>query len=332
MRQPSIRQFCVAVTLLAAGYMPAAGNAAEFAWINDAERGTADLTFGEHFAVRYQFAFDTSTPERLHETYKVYHHVFGPGAKTLITKGPGGHYTHHRGLYVGWNKTQFEGGQADFWHCTNGAHQRHVEFLEQKADADQGTMTSVIHWNDAQGNPVIVETRTVSVRTIATDVAPKFGWQIDWSSRLESRRGEITLDGDRQHAGFQFRAANEVADKNSARFIRPAGFPEQEEAYEVSDATDPNKHINLGWFAMSYEVDGKPYCVGYFEDPSMPKPSRFSERPYGRFGAFFATKVKPDVPLTLHYRIVATTESRPAREVWQRRYDAFLNDLKAAAK
>jgi hypothetical protein len=322
----------LAATFLATWLLATGAHAAEFAWSTDAEKGTADLKFGDHVALRYHFAYDPSTPERLHDTYKVFHHVFGPGTDVPITKGPGGHYTHHRGLYVGWNKTKFDGGQADFWHCTNGAHQRHVEFVEQRAYADRGTMTALIHWNDSDGKPVIVESRTVVVRTLPTDFPPNFGWQIDWSARLESRRGEITLDGDRQHAGFQFRAANVVAEKNSARFLRPAGFPDQPQAFEVSDATDPDKHVDLGWFVMTYDVDDKPYSVGYFEDPALPKPSRYSERPYGRFGAFFATTLTPDRPLTLRYRVVVTTEPAASRDVWQQRYDAFVQDLKSAPR
>src|SRR5262249_33101933 len=127
-------------------------------------------------------------------------------------------------------------------------------------------------------------------------------------------------------------AANAVAEKNSATYLRPANFPEQPNAFEVADATDPDKHIDLGWLAMTYEIDGKSYTVGYFEDPSVPKPSRYSERPYGRFGAFFKTKLKPDAPLPMKYRVIVTTEAKPTRDVWQKRYDAFVQDLKAAGK
>lgn len=313
-----------------AGLFGTTATAAEFAWQTSNEQGTADLKYGDQPVLRYMFAYDTSTPERLTATFKVFHHVFGPGTDTLITNGPSGQYPHHRGLYVGWNKTSWDGGNADFWHCSLGAHQRHVEFVKQAADAEHGMMTAIIHWNAADGKPVIVETRTVDVRPFQEAAAG--GWQIDWISRLESRRGEITLDGDRQHAGFQFRAANEVAEKNSATYIRPASFPDQPAAFEVDDRTDPNQHVNLGWLAMKYEIDGKPYTVGYLEDPSLPKPSRYSERPYGRFGAFFQTKLKPDAPLTLRYRVIATTEADSTREQWQKRYDAFLADRKTAAK
>jgi len=293
-----------------------------FHWKNDEQAGTADLYIGDQPVIRYMYAYDTSTETRAHETYKVYHHVYGPGSKTIITKGPHGKYTHHRGLYVGWNKTGFEGTSLDFWHCTKGAHLRHVKFVDMSADADHGSMTAEIHWNDAAGKPVIVEWRTVSVSKEATTG----GWQIDWSTKLESRRGDITLDGDRQHAGFQFRADQPVADSNGGTFLRPAAFPQGEAAIQVGDKGDPPAHINLGWFSLSYELDKQRYTVEYFDNPNLPKPSLFSERPYGRFGTFFKTTLKPDTPLEMKYRVIVE-KGKPSVADVQSRYDAFLKSL-----
>lgn len=304
----------------------AAGEKGEFRWVDDPEKGTADLMFGEAPVLRYMYAFDTSSPDRAQETYKVYHHVFGPGTGRIITKGPGGKYTHHRGLFVGFNKTQFDGRSLDFWHCRGGAHLRHVEFLEQAGGPERGTMTAVIHWNDPDGEPVVTETRTVSVSSVDSTSEPGYAWQIDWSTTLESNRGEIVLDGDRQHAGFQFRAHNAVAESNGARYIRPEGFPQQEAAFQVGKG---DKHIDLGWFAMTYELDNRRYTIEYFDNPSLPKPSRFSERPYGRFGTFFRTTLKPDQPLTMRYRVRVSTGDPPPRDDIQQRYESFLRELKS---
>ena len=190
------------------------------------------------------------------------------------------------------------------------------------ADAEHGSMTAEIHWNDADGKPVIVEWRTVSVREEpGTD-----GWQIDWSTKLESRRGAITLDGDRQHAGFQFRADQPVADSNGGTYLRPATFPQGEAAIQVGDKGDPPAHINLGWFALSYELNKQRYTVEYFDNPNLPKPSLFSERPYGRFGTFFKTTLKADTPLEMQYRVIVG-RGKPSVSDVQSRYDAFLKSL-----
>lgn len=313
----------------------ARGDDARFSWKVDEKAGTADLVCGDQPVIRYMFAYDTSSLERIHEAYKIFHHVFGPGTKTLITKGAGGHFPHHRGLYAAWNKTSYEGGSADFWHCGINLKavgpfdsQRHIKIVSQSADGKQGSMTSEIHWIDKKDQLIVVETRTISVSKYATDSAPGYGWQIDWSTKLDSRKGVITLDGDRQHAGFQFRAAQEVADKNSARYVRPSGFPEDPKAFEVDDRKDPNGHINLGWLAMTYEVDGQRFTAEYFEDPSLPKPSRYSERPYGRFGAFFQTKIEPEKPLVMKYRVNVSAGATPSREAIQKRFDGFAGGQK----
>ena len=295
----------------------------EFHWNTDEEAGTTDLLLGDQPVLRYMHAYDTSTPERLHETYKVFHHVFGPGSKTIITKGAGGRYTHHRGLFVGWNKTGFQGKSLDFWHCKGGAHIRHVKFLEKAADAEQGSMTAEIHWNDPDGKPVIIEQRTVTARKEKTTG----GWQIDWSTKLSSQRGDITLNGDRQHAGFQFRASQTVAEKNSGRYQRPAAFDQKAEAIQVGDKGNPPPHINLGWFALNYELDGTHYTIEYFDNPGLPKPALFSERPYGRFGTFFKTTLTEEKPLEMRYRVIVSA-GKPSVEEIQARCDAFLKSLK----
>ncbi|MFP6762038.1 MAG: DUF6807 family protein [Planctomycetaceae bacterium] len=320
-----IQKCCLAAVLYCLALAcPASLTAATvFRWQTDEKAGTTDLWLGEQPVVRYMHAYDSSTPERLHETYKVYHHVFGPGSKTVITKGAGGKYTHHRGLFIGWNMTGFEGRSLDFWHCRNGAHLRHEKFIEKSADAEHGTMTAEIHWNDAAGTPVIVEHRTVTVRTEKTTG----GWQIDWSTKLVSRRGEITLNGDRQHAGFQFRAAQSVAAGNSGRYQRPAEMDQRPEAIQVGDRGNPPPHINLGWFALNYELDGTRYTIEYFDNPALPRPALFSERPYGRFGTFFKTKLNEDQPLEMKYRVIVRAGTSSVDEI-QTRCEAFLKSLK----
>jgi hypothetical protein len=300
--------------------------AATFSWRDDPQAGTTDLKYGDQPVVRYMYAYDTSSDERAHETFKVFHHVFGPGSDDIITKGPHGKFTHHRGIFFGFNKTQFDGRELDFWHCKLGEHQRHIRFEELAADDKQARMIAEIHWIDRAGKPVIVEDRDFTFRPLGGELAAK-GFQIDFESTLTSKRGDITLTGDRQHAGFQIRAAQAIAENDGARYVRPAGFPEQAEAFQANDKTDPEKHIDLGWFAMTYELNGRRYTFEYFEDPSMPKPSRFSERPYGRFGAFFTATVTEDQPLQVRYRVNVITGETPSRDEIQQRYDLFAADV-----
>lgn len=299
--------------------------AEDFQW-DEPRPGEYRLRRGETPVIVCMTSYDDSTRERREETYKVYTHVFGPKSGDLITKGPGGLYPHHRGIYLGWNKTLVGDQSYDFWHCppASGAHQRLDGTPEMKAAADEASITLNINWNDKEGKPVVVERRTLTVQGLKDHP----GWSIDVRSELHSQRGEIRLEGDRQHAGLQFRAAQEVAEKESARYIRPAGFPQEPEAHQVDDKGDPPAHINLNWLTMTYETNGKQYTVEYFEDPGLPKPSLYSERPYGRFGAFFKTVLKPDAPLVLRYRFNITEDAPESPEAIQKRYDAFAAGLK----
>ena len=313
----------VAASFIMTAVLSVAGEQPKFHWVDDADNGTADLSLGDQPVLRYMYAYDTTNEQRTHETFKVYHHVFGPGNGKIITKGPGGKYTHHRGLFVGWNKTSFEGQTLDFWHCRKGEHLRHIKFVEKTGDEKSGSMTAEIRWIDREGKPVIVETRSVTV----TKQSETGGWQIDWRTKLASKRGTVTLDGDRQHAGFQFRAAQPIAEANSARYVRPAGFPEQPAAYQVNDRSDPDKHVDLNWLAMTFPLHGQDYTIEYFESPSVPKPSRYSERPYGRFGAFFQTQITEEKPLEIRYRVNVSAAKPQSRRLIQNRFDAFIKDL-----
>lgn len=316
------------VVLLTAVGSACAADKSTFHWGNDERAGTADLLYGDQPVIRYMYAYDDSTPARREETFKVFHHVFAPGTGKMITKGAGGLFPHHRGLFCAWRKTEYPGASLDFWHCNHGERQQHVKFVDMKGDENSGTMTAEIAWMDRDKNTIVTETRTVTVSPCAADNGTKYGWNIDWSTSLAGHQDVITLDGDRQHAGFQYRAAQAVAEANSAQYIRPAGAPQDPKPFEVDDKTDPEGHINLGWLAMTYPLEGEQYTIEYFEDPSLPKPSRWSERPYGRFGAFFKTTLERDKPLKMRYRVRVTSGSPPTQQAVQQHYDAFVAELK----
>ena len=103
-----------------------AAAAAGFAW-EDGENETT-LTYDGRPALRYMHEpLDESSPEAREATIKPFHHVFSPDGETLLTKGPGGLYTHHRGLFFGFNKvTHGDDPECDVWHCRNGESQQHV--------------------------------------------------------------------------------------------------------------------------------------------------------------------------------------------------------------
>ena len=62
---------------------------------------------------------DPSDRER---TYKPFHHIYQETGIDFLTKGPGGKYSHHRGIFLGFSKCKIfnndsEIANVDTWHC-----------------------------------------------------------------------------------------------------------------------------------------------------------------------------------------------------------------------
>ncbi len=230
-------------------------------------------------------------PDRAEETYKVYTHIYAPGDGALLTKGPGGLYPHHRGLFIGWNDTLVpnEKGKVtdyDTWHMSNCYQQ-----LAAHA-SDDAAQRLEIDWSDRDGEPFIKEQRTITA-------AMQDGMLVvDFTSAITSLRGAIELRGDLQHAGMQVRLANELSDRQEeTEYILP-------ESAEVR----PNDEVLGAWWACcSAEIEGARRWVLHMTAPDHPTGVPvYSIRAYGRFGAFSEHDLVEGEPLSLHYRVIAS--------------------------
>ncbi len=258
--------------------------------------------------------FDNNNREN---TFKPFHHVFDPETGKIITKGPGGRYTHHRGIFYGYNKISVNGdGNIDIWHNRNGEHSQHKEVMVDFTDTRYGGHIVKISWNDTLGQPFATETRIIRASYENGELI------IDFHSTLESLNGAtIELDGDRQHAGVQFRAANQVDDNaEKTFFVRPFNLNHVDAKTEI----DSNDMLDLPWNAMVFTLDGKQYTVAYLSHPSNPANAEMSERKYGRFGEFFPFTITPNNPLTVKYRFVVTSGEPPTREALQQWYQNYV--------
>jgi hypothetical protein len=302
-----------------------------FRWVTTSPAET-ELRFGDRPVLRYVHPkLDESTKQSRIETFKVFHHVLDPTGKSLLTKGPGGLYTHHRGLFYGFMKTSYDKQTVDTWHCPDPgdkkkakqeAHQAHVKELQSVAGPVLGRHRVEIAWNGVGKKTFAREQRELTVYNVPG------GTLIEFVSLLTPVDGPVKVDGDPQHAGFHFRASNEVAQRQepydkamkikdaSKReealkkiavndltiFIRPdgAGKPGTERNW---DGKKNKTHINLPWLAMSYIIGGQRYTTCYLDKPSNPKEARFSERAYGRFGSYFVTTATKEKPLLVDYRV-----------------------------
>lgn len=288
------------VTLQATIATEAPAKVEGFVW-QDTSGETTELRFGNRSVLRYVYkALDDSSKENRELTYKVYHHLYDPSGKRLVTKGPGGLYPHHRGLYYGFNRISYGNGKkADTWHCTGDAHQSHQGFLATEAGPVLGRHRVAIHWHGPKKEVFAKEEREMTVYHVPGGVL------VEFASRLRSTVGKVQLDGDPQHAGFQFRADNEVADQVKQKqkltyYLRPDGAGQPG---ETRNWPGDKGHVNLPWNAMSFVLGGKRYTAAYLDHPSNPKEARYSERDYGRFGSYFVFELDETKALEINYRL-----------------------------
>jgi hypothetical protein len=308
----------ICVIVLSTGILGLAQGAGEIRF-QEKEGEYLDLLFDGSRVLRYMYAHDTSSPQKLFETYKPFYHVYD--GEQRLTNGPDGQseytaksvlYPHHRGILIGWNKLTFEGKSYDLWHM-KGVAQVHQGFEEKVAGPNGARLTSVVHWNDPQGEPILVERRHITAYQLDDPTIV----QLDFQSDLKAVRGDVYLDGDPEHAGIHYRAHNGVA----------AGPKEGKAQYLFhKEGIDPRKDKDLPWVAMSYSLDGKRYCVQQMNHPQNPKGTLWSAyRDYGRFGAFFKDTIKKDQTLTLRYRFWIARGEMPSREDLAARYAAYAN-------
>jgi hypothetical protein len=267
-----------------------------FAW-HTSEAGTTDLDFAGRPVLRYvHLPYDDSTAEKRELSYKVFHHLFDLAGQRPVTKGPGGLYPHHRGIFFGFNKISYDDGKkADTWHCTRGTHQLHEKFLASEVGSLMARQRALIAWHGEDKKVFAREERELTVYHVP------LGTMVDFASRLRTTGGPVKLDGDPQHAGVQFRADNEVAARTSKQtiFVRPDGVGEP--GVELNWPGN-KEQVDLPWKAISFVLGDHRFTVANADRPENPKPARFSERTYGRFGSYFVHELTPDKPLEVRYR------------------------------
>ena len=219
----------------------------------------------------------------------------------MTNGGPKGLYPHHRGFYFAFNKVSYDGGKkkADVWHCTNDAYQSHQGFVSQETGAILSRHRVLVGWHGPKKEMFAREEREVTVYKVPG------GTLVEFAARVKTLVGPVRLDGDPQHAGFHFRAANEVADKVTSKktyYVRPDGVgkPDETRNWEPKTKKGP---VDLPWDAVCFVLDGKRYTVEYMNSPMNPKESRFSERNYGRFGCYFEYDLTAERPLLVDYRL-----------------------------
>ncbi len=257
--------------------------------------------------------YDPSTAESRNRTYKVFHHLFDPDGKRHVTNG--GHndldketpqtakkllYPHHRGLMFGFNRITYnKNKRADTWHCRGDDYTEHVKTLSREAGPVLGRHRVLIDWHGSDKEVFAKEEREMTVYNVPG------GTLVEFASRLKTTGGTVKLDGDPQHAGFQFRAANQVATKtrNQTYYLRVDGKGKPGQTINWNSKNPPKGTVDVPWKAMSFVLDNQRYTVAYLDHTQNSGEARHSERDYGRFGYYFEYELTEQNPLLVNYRI-----------------------------
>ncbi len=281
--------------------------------------GQRDLYFGDSPVYRYVTGYD---PARHEETFRTFHHLHHFGGDGFLTKGPGGLYSHHRGVFLGWNQIRDGDRTWDFWHGSDGESQRHRKHLAEREQlgAVFARAASLTDWKDPEGNLIATDTREVSAWWVDEDTRI-----FDFTIRLNAER-PVRLDGDPHHAGFQFRASQVVADnQGSTAYVRP----------EKTESLADEVFAQAPWVAGLFTIRDHRYSILLVDHPDNPRPTRFSTRKYGRFGAFFTADLEPGEPLVLHYRILvkrASQTEHTSYEYFAGAHRDYVDPVRAAVK
>ena len=291
--------------MIMAAFVAVTGMSQDFTF-QDTQGKYLDVLQGGKKVARYMYAYDTKDKTSAHDTYKPYLHVFSDDGETIITKGPGGAFTHHRGIFIGWNKLGFDGKVYDRWHM-KGGEQVHQKFEKTEGGKDSGVFTSVVNWNDNEKQPLVVEKRTMKFMP-----AEKPGYiLIDFTSEILAPRGDVVLDGDPEHAGIQYRPANDV-DKAKTVY-----------SY-CGEKVDLKKDKDLAWIGETYTLSNKQYSVVMMNHPDNTKGTRISAyRDYGRFGMFPKSEIAKGATKTFRYRFMIATGGMLEPAVIQKVCNAF---------
>jgi hypothetical protein len=168
-------------------------------------------------------------------------------------------------------------------------------------------MIATTDWVAADNEPKFRDTRDATVWRVSDNEL-----MLDYDITLETLTGKAEqVGGDAHHAGFHFRASNDLVDQadkthraGATAYLFPPG------AKLVKD----DVWANAQWANATFNLFGRRYSITHMDGPTNPDPTTYSTRPYGRFGAFFTGSVSKDKPLVLHYRLVVIddqTQSAP---------------------
>lgn len=303
-------------------------NRSTFQW-EDIPGKHLDLLFDGKPVFRYEYELDDhfEKGKTLTAKNKPFYEIYDLQGENKITNdgAADSDFPHHRGIMIGARRVGFEGEQLSFWGMEDLTVQKHVEFKKNISGPVLAQTEALIQWNDSTGVTVIEEVRRA---TVYKQTAPSI-ILLDFTSNLTAVNGPVTIDGDPDHGGVQFRAHNDVS----------TGAPGSEKAtyYSVQniDSLDRDSTIDykLPWVAMGFGLNNKAYSILQMDHPENPKPAMWSAyRDYGRFGPFFQKDLDENETLSVQYRFWISENGMPDRDMLSSMYTTYINPAKILIK
>jgi hypothetical protein len=269
---------------------------------------------------------------------KPFLHIFGSGGELVTNPGldkegkAAGLFSHHRGIFIGWNKISSELGKYDMWHKGGPGQGRYdIVKFENTTTKNSASIVAHIKWRatkkDATGSDVMLTER----RTFKVSRPGGRYTQVDARFELKAER-DISLAGDLQHAGVHFRAHTDVATRKA----------ETSYIWEPPNAAGKGRIIddNHQWARLLFPIGKRWYTAQEMNAPDNGV-KELSWRDYGRFGYFLPKQLKKGEPFDLKFRFAIEEVDAPANAPKQsdaqakashklcaKRYKAFLKSLK----
>ena len=260
-------------------------------------------------------ALDESSKEKRDETYKVYHHLYDPAGTRYVTQRAGGIVSFTTG----------DSSSATPIAATKAARSKHLvvpgrrppiarSVLAEEAGPVVGRHLLDVGWHGKGKKVFAREKREMSVYNLPG------GTLVEFATRLASTVGRVKLDGDAQHAGFQFRAASEVAEKTKGKRITFVRLVAASRAKPKPESQEPRSHARVQEHALEcHELRPRRQAIHgrLSRYAQQPQAAWYSERDYARFGSFFQYELDKGKDLTattaFGFRTAKWPASKPPR-------------------
>jgi hypothetical protein len=293
----------------------------------DLQSERLDVSFGGARVFSYNHAHVTPPPgvKEIFIRSGYIHPLFSPSGALLTEDFPADHH-HHKGIWMPWTKTKFEGREMDFWNLGEGtATVQFAGFEGIEAGPVYGRFRANHEFVDLKGKKVALR-EVWDVRTWAVG-GPKEGrWTFDLTSVQRCATESPLLLEKYRYGGLGFRGPKEWKDEN----------------YDLLTSEGKTKvdgHGTRGrWCAQSGSVGGGRWTVVILCHPSN---ERFPEhmRIWDKGGAFFSYSpvqagewlFKPGETHVFRYRFVVH-KGKIDREAAERAYADFAEPPAAAAR